>query len=93
MTEPDAESAAWTGLSVLGSPILPIYISFFLSTVTRETVQSANAVTAASKSGIPSIRVRSRGIVQIFSVKNLTASQKEGAGPMVFPLQHGHPAR
>jgi hypothetical protein len=56
--------------------MLPIYISFFLSTETRATVQSATAVTAASSSGIPTIKVRTRGIRRIFPVKNLSASQK-----------------
>jgi hypothetical protein len=48
-----------------------------LSTETRATVQSETAVTAASSSGIPTIKVRTRGIRRIFPVKNLSASQKD----------------
>ena len=69
--------------------MLPIYISFFLSTVARETVQRANAVIPASKSGIPTIRVRNRGIVRIFSVKNPTASQKEDPAPLFSLCSRG----
>ena len=90
LTNPELEaaSAAWIGLSVVGSPMLPIYISFFLSTETRATVQSARPVTAASNRGIPTIKVRTRGIRRIFPAGNLSASQKDAAH-LVFPLQGG----
>jgi hypothetical protein len=65
--------------------MLPIYISFFLSTETRATVQSATAVTAASSKGIPMIKARTRDIRGIFPVKNLSASQK-GVRNSPFPF-------
>ena len=92
VTEPDAESAAWIGLSVVGSPILPIYISFFLSTETRATVQRATAVTAASSKGIPTIRTRTRDIPGILSVGQLSASQKEANHACFAFAAQGPPA-
>jgi hypothetical protein len=49
-------------------------------------------VTAAKSSGIPTIKVRTRGIRRIFPVKNLFASQK-GVRNSLFSLCRAGPRR